>query len=522
MTRMATTSCSGEGIVSVTSPFSRRMLAPAIALLVPGLVCTGGDAPAGAPSSPPVPAPAGEAAGPQSPGAWLQPLLAAAHQFALAQPLVVIAKREEQRTVLSEAQVEARWSTVFNLGTEVDENHRLSNSFIDGLGVVRDRTTTATAALSQAFATGTSVKLQAGSSRADTTNPSAINDVFYTSSVQLIITQSLLQGSSREANLADLYTAREQLEANREATTLQLETLLESLGEDWVNLAQRDSEVHLRQARLEVSRSNLTTTEEMVKQGLTRQLNVLSVRRDLATQEAALAEAERARDSIRERLRVTWPGLTLPSGDGLAANATAVEPALASYADTLNGHTALRRISFAARTLGVARSNALDQLDLNVTLGKIGTDPTLDRSWSDISNRETYQWTVGLNYTHRFGNDQNRLELVRANVALDQARLQGDADERAWRSQDLTLRLTLKDAKARVDEDERVLAAYREEARLTKAQALAGLITWRDYLDLEQQVNDAEIAALQARLDVLRAELQLRLQEDRLLELVPK
>jgi outer membrane protein TolC len=170
----------------------------------------------------------------------------------------------------------------------------------------------------------------------------------------------------------------------------------------------------------------------------------------------------------------------------------------------------------------VAQNNALDRLDLSVSLGKIGTDPTLDRAWADISNHQTYEWTVGLNYIHHFGSDINRLEYTRATIVLEQSRLQGDADERAWHIQDISLRLALRDAKATVEEQERVLDAYREEARLTHIQADNGLISVKDYLDIEQQVTDAAISVLQARLDVLRAELRLRAQEDRLLELLPK
>ena len=198
---------------------------------------------------------------------------------------------------------------------------------------------------------------------------------------------------------------------------------------------------------------------------------MLSLRRDLATQEAALGTAQRALAGIKDRLAVTWPWAGGAAGGGPAGHPADLRAPGVSYAETLSGHATLRRISLAARTLGVAQNNALDRLDLSVTLGKIGTDPTLDRAWADISNHQTYEWTVGLNYIHHFGSDVNRLEFTRATIALEQVKLQGDADERAWHTQDITLRIALKDAKATVEEQERVLAAYREEARLTHIQA---------------------------------------------------
>src|SRR5271170_7938007 len=328
---MAATPSASESTVFVSStPACEPVIA--MLLLLPITLCPGQDVPPAAAAT----------------HSWLEPLLRAASDLAKQQPLVVIARREENRSLLAEAQVEARWGPQLNVNTTVDENHRLSNSFVDGFGIVRDRTTTATAGLAESLDTGTSLTIQAGSSRADTTSAGAIYDTFYTSSVQLIVTQSLLQGGSREANIADLITARETLAGNREATLQSLETLLEALGEDWVNDAQRESEVLLRRARQAASQHNLETAEERVKQGLDRRLSVLSLRRDLATQEAALGTAERALAGIKERLAVTWPGLTVPPVAELPATPLTYAAPGVSYADTLAGHATLRRIALAA------------------------------------------------------------------------------------------------------------------------------------------------------------------------------
>jgi len=161
-------------------------------------------------------------------------------------------------------------------------------------------------------------------------------------------------------------------------------------------------------------------------------------------------------------------------------------------------------------------------LDLTGSVGKNGTDPSLNGSWSEVSNPETYRWALGLNYVHRFGSDTERIEFQRSTIALDQSKLQGESDERVWRTQAINLRQGLVDANARVGELERVYNAYREEFRLTKAQADAGLIAMRDLISIDNQLNAALVQVVQSHIDTLRAEARLRAHDDRLLELLPQ
>jgi outer membrane protein TolC len=214
--------------------------------------------------------------------------------------------------------------------------------------------------------------------------------------------------------------------------------------------------------------------------------------------------------------------VVLPDRAPLRRLAPSDPPPAVGFAETRGGRTALRRVAAGARTLAVARANSLDRLDLTGSVGKNGTDPSLGGSWSEVGDPETYRWALGLTYTHRFGSDQERIELHRAGLALDQATLQGRVDERTWRTQAITLRLALSDARARVGELERVYEAYRQEFRLTKAQADAGLIAMRDLISVDNQLNTALTQVIQAHLDTLRAEVRLRAHEDRLLELLPQ
>ncbi len=491
-----------------------RILPSLLLALGTALVAFAGDAPAEYP--PPLPKPV------PSLSHWLTPLIGVAKDPALAQPQVVRAEREIKRSELLRYQVMARWNPEFTLGTNRDENRRISTSSVDGFGVVVDNNTTLNGALGNTFSTGTTVRLQAVSQETETTSASALTPKYFNSTVQLVLSQALLQGRSYEANTADLRNALDQAESDRDARDELVEVQLLNVSEQWIDLAQREIEFDLRTTHLVMLRRYLGFAEERARLGLGRELDAFSLRRDVAADEAAIGISQRAISSVNERLAVEWPGLVLPDRQPLRQTAIPLSPPVLSFANTRGGSTALRRINVAARTLVVASSNSLDRLDLTGSVGKNGTDTSLSGSWSEVSDPETYRWALGLNYSHRFGNDVERIERHRAALALDQATLQGQADERAWRTQALNLRLALDDARARVGELERVYEAFREEFRLTKAQADAGLIAMRDLINVDNQLNTALVQVIQAQLDTLRAEVRLRAHEDRLLELVPK
>ena len=269
---------------------------------------------------------------PATPGGhWISPLLMASQTLALAQPAVVRAEREVQRSALVEYQVLARWNPELTLGATHDENNRRSTNTYDGNGVIRDRNTAGTAAIGNTFSTGTTVKVQAGSTEYHTSNPSALDPLYYNSTVQLVVSQALLQGGSREVNRAELINAQVQAEADRDLRDDQLETLFASLGEDWLNLSQRQAEVRLRREHLELTRRNLQQSEERSRLGLGRELDVFSLRRDVAAQEAALAAAERAETGIHERLTVSWPKLSLPASEHLSVVSTTMLEKIHDY-----------------------------------------------------------------------------------------------------------------------------------------------------------------------------------------------
>ncbi|MBA3939312.1 MAG: hypothetical protein H0X38_17825, partial [Planctomycetes bacterium] len=207
-----------------------------------------------------VPAPAPAVTTP--PEHWLVPLLRATVEAARQQPQVLSADLESWRAGLAATQATAQFSPDLTIGPTIDENRFQSTSFVSGTGIVQNRTSSVNAAVAQNFTTGTGVRLQGNGSQIQTDDRNSLVDQFYNNNVQLVVSQALLQGGSREANLAAWRNAQD-LESNaRENRGEQLEGRFAALAEDWINLAGLELEVAERREVLAVAQRNLEQAQQ--------------------------------------------------------------------------------------------------------------------------------------------------------------------------------------------------------------------------------------------------------------------
>jgi outer membrane protein TolC len=483
-----------------------------IALLVAARLC---------PALPAADTPAPSAVAEPTPSAWLVPLLRAAREVVHSQPEVIDAELTVQASQLGTRVAGAQWNPRVSVSPSYGQSQTVSNSVVDGPGIIRTQSGSTSVTLSKPFATGTAVSVGASSSGSRSDGAGVISDDFYSSSVYLAISQNLLRGNSRELNLAGVQAALDAETASREQFAGELEARYSDLAVRWLDLALSEASIAQLRSDVGVAKDNLRQFEERLKIGLSRELDVLSLRRGVADQEVQLAKAERTYAADLRQLGLYWPGLALPKRTGLLSAPRPEAPATVSFAASRQGQATLRAIAGAARDLAVARNNALDDLGLDASLSKYGTDGDLGGSWAQLDDRHAFDWRVGLAYSHTFGTEANRVAHQRAMLALDQARLRGRIAERDWHAQGLLLHDAFADAVARVTEQERLLVAERNELTLATAQVEAGIVTTRDLVDARQRVSSAVLALYRANLDVLRADLQLRVHDNRLLGLIP-
>jgi outer membrane protein len=476
--------------------------------------------PAPVPAAAPAVAPA-PAAHPTVAVAWLTPLLEASRAAARGTPEVVDADLSRSGAQLSSRVAAAQWNPRLSLSPGYGQSRTESNSVVDGPGIIRSQSGSLSLGLGKSFATGTSLSLTTGTSASRNDGAGVISDEFYSSSVSVGISQALLRGGNRETNLSGILDAADAEQDSQDQFDSVLEGQLSDLAGRWLAMAQ--SEASLKQLREDVrlSSENLRQFEERLRVGLSRELDVLSLRRGVADQEVQLSKAERVYAADLRQFNLYWPGLVLPDRTTLLTVTAPTVPSQPSFAVSRQGRAILRNLTAAARRVAVARNNAYDDLSVDTSLSKYGSEGTLGGSWSEFDNRETFDLRVGLSYSHTFGTEANRIAHDQALLSLDQTKLRARVAERDWRARGLQLRDGFDDAFARVGEQDRLVAAQRAELVLATAQVEAGQVTTRDLVDAQQRVSDAVLALYQANLDVLRADLLLRLHENRLLGLLP-
>ena len=449
------------------------------------------------------------------------PLLSVSRELTRTRPEVVDADISRNSAALSTRVARSQWNPRASLSPSYGEGRSQSNSVVDGPGIIRAQNGSTSLSLSQPFSTGTAVSLSGASSASRSNGAGVISDSFYSSSVSLAISQNLLRGNSSEINRTGILDAQDAEITAHDQFDSTIESQLADLATRWLSMAQAEASLAQRHEDVRISSENLRQFEERLRIGLSRELDVLSLRRGVADQEVQLAKDERQYAAELRQLALYWPDLVLPEQAPLLKIAAPAIPAPPSFAVTRVGRATLRNLAAAARQVAVAQNNAYDDLSVETSLSKYGSDGDLGGSWSQLDNRQTYDWRVGLSYSHTFGTEANRVAHRQALMSLDQTHLRARIAERDWHARSLQLHDIFADAIARVSEQERLVTAQRDELVLATAQVEAGKVTTRDLVDAQQRVSNAVLALYQANLDVLRADLQLRLHENRLLELLP-
>ena len=464
----------------------------------------------------PDPAPA-----PAPPITWLTPLLEASRSAARSTPEAVDADISRNSALLSARVAAAQWNPSLSLSPSYGQSRAQSNSVVDGPGIIRSQSGSLSLGLGKAFATGTSLSLGTSTSGSRNDGSGVISNEFYGSSVSLGISQALLRGGNRSVNLSGILDAADAEQDAQDQYQTAIEGQISDLASRWLALAQSEASLAQLRENVRAASENLRQFEERLRIGLSRELDVLSLRRGVADQEVQLSKAERQYAADLRQLKLYWPGLELPDRTALLTVTTPAVPPPPSFATSRQGRSTLRGLASATRQLASARNSAYDDLSANASLSKGGSAGNLGGSWSEFDNRETFDLSVSLSYSHTFGTEANRVAHHQAQLALDQTRLRARISERDWRARGLELRDGFDDALARVSEQQRLVAAQRAELVLTTAQVEAGQGTTRDLVDAQQRVSDAVLGLYQANLDVLRADLLLRLHENRLLDLLP-
>lgn len=284
--------------------------------------------------------------------------------------------------------------------------------------------------ISQFFPSGTEIRLGLFHQLTDSDR---VNAPQHRVRAGISLTQALLRGRGRAANLADLGQAR----LDRQASEYEFRAFAEVLIADvetgyWdYVLAQRELEIF--KTSLELAERQRDATAERIELGQTAGVEITAAKAEVALRRQALIEAHHNEEILRLRLiRLLNPGTEhathwerlLDPIDPPTVSQAALEPAAIHARAARQWRPEIReaKLRLANRELEVVktRDGLLPRLDFFVTLGKTGFADSFGRSASNIDG-DGYDARLGLRAELPFGQRADRARHEAAGLDRERA-----------------------------------------------------------------------------------------------------
>jgi len=385
------------------------------------------------------------------------------------------------------------------------------------------RRTSYNAALGMMLPTGTSVSLEASMS-GTTTN---IYLPQYAGSIGFTVTQPLLRGFGFGATLAALRRARADLEISR----YELKGLAERLVQDveasyWgVYLAQKELEI--RRQSLDLAERQLAESLERVAVGKLSELELASVRAEVARRRSDLINAE----SSYEQARLNFLFLLNPEGKGWdvvpqpvdlpAVLTDSLEP-VEVHLDLARRHRpdlAQARLALRQGNLEVARTRngLLPRLDLFISMGRTSYSRTFEEAKPDPTS-PFYVVTTGITFEMPAVDLRSRAQYSRALKSREQLELAVQNMERLVEKDVRSAYAEVLRARQQIQASQEARALQEKNLQAEVEKFRVGRSTNLLVLQVQRDLIASQLAEARAIIDYLAALTNLYVMEGTLLE----
>lgn len=408
--------------------------------------------------------------------------------------------------------------------------------------VTGSRSQSANAGVGQTLSMGLDYSVGFGMTRAEQTGPNVVAPVSYFSGFNLGFTLPLLKGFGSQVNTEQLVLARNAWDVSITDLEGQAETVLESVeGAYWNVVAAR--------AALDVARQALGRAEDLlelnrkkVEVGTLAPIEITQAQAGVASQEEGVIVAEvtlwDAEDELRRLLAIPehdpiWEqeivNTDLPDFSPREVNLVdSIEVALASRPEMMRARQTVRDRELNEK---VAKRNVRHQLDLiggydpsgaSLDVPNLSPPPelvtqgNLQDSLATIGDQ--YNWNAQLLYRVPFGN-----RAARAGFA--KARLSREKSEVDLQNQSQTIRVEVRRAARAVESGQKRIEAAQVNVTLQRKKLEAeqkkfenGMSTSFEVLTFQNDLADAELSEIRARLDYIKGLASLERAQGTLLE----
>ncbi len=282
---------------------------------------------------------------------------------------------------------------------------------VTSVGGSEERDAAWNAGVQKRFSTGTEMDLNWNNGNLDTDSDLYLFDPIYSSEVVLGLSQPLLQGLGRDVQLADLNSARTQLEAASFTVDSKAANLAAEVKQAYWELVYAHQNLAVLQFSLELAEKLKADTETKIQAGKLAGIDLFQPESEIAQREQDLISGERAigfaEDSLKllmnsEDWLIPFNPVDEPGTDPVAPEISEVfNRALENRPDL---QAASLQIKASQYQLDKADDNRKPSLDL---IGKVGFgarsedySAALEDSFSDSDT----QWQVGLSFSRPLDN----------------------------------------------------------------------------------------------------------------------
>lgn len=366
--------------------------------------------------------------------------------------------------------------------------------------------------VNQKISTGATVSLSSALNRNATNNTYATLNPAYNADVSLSISQPLLKNAGPKVNLAAIKKAELGVDIanlNYKGQVLQVVRDTESA---YYDLVYAREQLKVRELSLNLAQKLYEENQAKQQSGAATSLDVLQAQVGVATaQNNVLLARKTVRDAEDSLLNVigqfefgtTLGAVSLPVYNPAATNFdTSYQQARANQPDYLAEENTIKQLEVDVAT---AKRNRLPSLDLDGALGYNTRDRSVSDALDRLPNGDGYAWQLGLSLTVPWGNrsDKARYRTAQNTLLREQLRLR-----QIEQNLMVQVRAAVRAVETNVESvniSSQATQLSEQQYELEKARFDVGASTSRKVLQAQDDLENARVTELQARVNLRKA-----------------
>lgn len=325
----------------------------------------------------------------------------------------------------------------------------------------------------------------------------------YNAGVNLSYNRPLMRGAGRLVNLIPRYQASNNLQLSYDRLDDDIRRLKKNVMDAYFNAVAAREAIVVREASLELALQQLERAVERYKVGLAIQAEVNQAENSVLSQRTQLLSARQNYADLLDSLTllIGLPqqfGITVDTGGALITLSDNLPDGL--WDMVLENSYELKSLNIQLANLRLGRQQQLNglkpDLGLSMSYGRSGEDDTLGAA---VTGYENESYGISLNWSATPGERDREAQLAQTELDLASLELSIQDTELQLLGQLRGYQRTLQTRYEQIGLAEDNLEVVKETYEITVARREVGLATTLDVVDAQEDVLNAELALLNAK-----------------------